>query len=58
MSSYLTPLLHIPITTVQPRIYRASWMLPEPTRDAAPADSPLKVWDGSAWVTASAPPTA
>ena len=23
-----------------------------------PTDSPLKVWDGSAWVAASAPPTA
>ena len=35
--------------------YRLSWApdTPGPT----PADSPLKVWDGSAWVAASAPPT-
>jgi hypothetical protein len=29
------------------------YVAPDPT----PSDSPFKVWDGAAWVTASAPPT-
>jgi hypothetical protein len=35
--------------------YRLPWA-PDPP-DPTPTDSPLKVWDGSAWVIASAPPT-
>jgi hypothetical protein len=49
-------LADIPIVTVRNRIYRASWMQPEPTRDGATVDSPLKVWNGTEWAPLVGPP--
>ena len=40
---------------VQAIDYRMPWASAPP--GPTPVDSPLKVWDGSAWVAASAPPT-
>jgi hypothetical protein len=50
----ISPNTALGLLRVQPRVYSFPWNQPEPTRGGG-TESPVKVWNGTAWVALPGP---